>query len=187
MSAPVLIVPGWGNSGPKHWQTLWEQAHPDFRRVVQRDWEYPVCTEWVETLDEAIRTAAAPPLLVAHSLGCIAVAHWARTGTAPVQAALLVVPPDVEHPDFPPVIEGFAPIPRGRFAFPSVVVASRNDQYGDFERSRALAEAWGSRFVDAGNSGHVNADAGFGPWPLGESLFAELAQGAAASNRRSES
>ena len=58
---------------------------------------------------------------------------------------------------------------------------------GDFERSRALAQAWGSRFIDAGNSGHINADAGFGPWPLGENLLAELTQGAAASSRRSES
>jgi uncharacterized protein len=53
-------------------------------------------------------------------------------------------------------------------------VASRNDPFTDFERSRVLAEAWGSRFVDAGNSGHLNADAGFGPWPLGEELLAEL-------------
>ena len=25
----VLIVPGIGNSGPQHWQTLWERQHPD--------------------------------------------------------------------------------------------------------------------------------------------------------------
>jgi uncharacterized protein len=184
---PVLILPGWGDSGPQHWQTLWERANPGFRRVVQRDWEYPVRSEWVETLDRAISAASAPPILVAHSLACIAIAHWAQAATRPVEAALLVVPPDVEHPDFPPVIEGFAPIPRERLPFPSIVVASRNDQFGDFERSRGLAEAWCSRFVDAGNSGHLNTDAGFGPWPLGERLLAELTQGAAASKRRSES
>jgi predicted alpha/beta hydrolase family esterase len=71
-------------------------------------------------------------------------------------------------------MEGFAPIPRGRLPFPSLVVASRNDPFAAFERSWVLAEAWGSRFVDAGNSGHLNADAGFGPWPLGETLLAEL-------------
>ncbi len=184
---PVLIIPGWGDSGPGHWQSLWEHANPGFRRVVQRDWEYPICTEWVATLDREIRASGGPVVLVAHSLGCISVAHWARTSARPVHAALLVVPPDVEHPDFPPVVEGFAPIPRERLAFPSIVVASRNDRFGDFERSRGLAEAWGSWFVDAGNSGHVNTDAGFGPWPLGERLLAELIQGAAASKRRSES
>jgi predicted alpha/beta hydrolase family esterase len=187
MSPPVLIIPGWGDSGPQHWQTLWERAHPSFRRVVQRDWEYPVRAEWVETLDRAIAAAPGPPVLVAHSLGCHAVAHWARAATRPVHGALLVVPPDVEHPEFPPVIEGFAPIPRARLPFPTIVVASRNDQFGDFEVSRGLAEAWGSRFVDAGRSGHLNTDAGFGPWSMGETLLAELTQGAAASNRRSES
>ena len=93
---------------------------------------------------------------------------------AALDRQLLVAPPDVEHPDFPPVMEGFAPIPRARLPFPSLVVASRNDPFADFERSRALADAWGSRFVDAGHSGHLNADAGFGPWPLGERLLAEL-------------
>jgi predicted alpha/beta hydrolase family esterase len=174
LTTPVLIVPGWGDSGPKHWQSLWEQANPGFRRVVQRDWQYPIRTEWVETLTREIRAAGRPAVVVAHSLGCVAVAHCASAGALPIQGALLVTPPDVEDPDFPPLSEGFAPIPRARLAFPSIVVASRNDPFTDFERARGLADAWGSRFVDAGNSGHLNADAGFGPWPLGETLLAEL-------------
>jgi uncharacterized protein len=174
VSPPVLIVPGWGDSGPTHWQTLWERSRPGFRRVVQRDWQYPIRTDWVATLTREIRDAGQPPVVVAHSLGCIAVAHCAAAGALPVRAALLVAPPDVEDPDFPPVIEGFAPIPRTPLTFASVVVASRNDPYAAFERSRSLAEAWGSRFVDAGPSGHLNPDAGFGPWPLGEALLDEL-------------
>ena len=174
MTTPVLIVPGWGDSGPEHWQSLWEQANRGFRRVVQRDWQYPIRTEWVETLAREIRRAGRPPVVVAHSLGCLAVVHCASAGAPPLQGALLVAPPDVEDPDFPSLIEGFAPIPHARLAFQSIVVASRNDPFTDFERARSLADAWGSRFVDAGNSGHINTDAGFGPWPLGESLLAEL-------------
>jgi hypothetical protein len=174
MSAPVLIVPGWGDSGPEHWQSLWEKANPDFRRVVQRDWLSPVRAEWVGTLTREIRAAGRPVVLVAHSLGCIAIAHATRAGALPIQGALLVAPPDVEHPEFPPGSEGFTPVPRELLPFPSIVVASRNDQFSDFERTRALAAAWGGRLVDAGKSGHVNADAGLGPWPLGERLLAEL-------------
>jgi predicted alpha/beta hydrolase family esterase len=175
-SPPVLILPGWGDSGPKHWQSLWQQANPAFRRVVQRDWEYPIRAEWVETLAREIRAAERPPVIVAHSLGCVAVAHAVSAAPLAIHGALLVAPPDVEHPDFPPVIEGFAPIPRARLPFPSIVVVSRNDPHTAFERAQALAGAWGSRLVDAGNSGHINTDAGFGPWPLGETLLAELSR-----------
>ena len=174
MKPRVLIVPGWGDSGPEHWQSLWEKADPEFQRVVQRDWMYPVCSEWVETLTAAIRSAGAPTVLVAHSLGCLASAHCVRNTALGIHGALLVAPPDVERPDFPPVIEGFAPIPRERLPFSSVVVASRNDPFSDFARSEALAAAWGSRLVDAGELGHLNADAGLGPWPLGETLLATL-------------
>jgi uncharacterized protein len=186
----VLVVPGWGDSGPEHWQSLWEKANPDFQRVAQRDWLYPICHEWVETLAAAIRAAGPPVVLVAHSLGCVAIAHCVRGTTLPIHGALLVAPPDVDRPDFPPVMEGFAPIPRERLPFPSIVVASRNDPFSDFARAEALAAAWGSRLVDAGETGHLNADAGFGPWPLGERLLATLRaddQETAASRRRSES
>jgi predicted alpha/beta hydrolase family esterase len=42
------------------------------------------------------------------------------------------------------------------------------------ERARALAQAWGARFANAGACGHINVAAGFGPWPAGEELLAEL-------------
>jgi len=170
----VLIVPGYGDSGPEHWQSLWETANPDFRRVAQRDWLYPVCSEWVDTLGAAIRGAGGPVVLVAHSLGCIAIAHCVHSRALPIHGALLVAPPDVERPDFPPVLEGFAPIPRERLPFRSIVVASRNDPFSDVARAEALAAAWGSRFVDVGEQGHINADAGLGPWPIGERLLTEL-------------
>ena len=177
MGPRVLIVPGWGDSDPGHWQSLWEKAHPDFQRVAQRDWLYPICREWVETLTAAIRGAGSPVVLVAHSLGCLAIAHCARDAALPdlpIRGALLVAPPDVERPDFPPTIEGFAPIPRARLPFPSIVVASRDDPFSELARAQALATAWGSRFVDVGAHGHINADAGVGPWPLGERLLDEL-------------
>jgi predicted alpha/beta hydrolase family esterase len=126
----------------------------------------------VETLEGDIAAAKGPVVLVAHSLGCLAVARCARSPA--IHGALLVTPPDVERPDFPPIVEGFAPIPREPLSFPSVVVASQNDPFTAFERARELAAAWGSRLVDAGAAGHINSDSGFGPWPLGEQLLAEL-------------
>ena len=53
----MLILPGYDNSGPEHWQSLWEKAHPEYRRVQQRSWTAPVCDDWVAALD--VRSSAA--------------------------------------------------------------------------------------------------------------------------------
>jgi leucyl aminopeptidase len=42
VAAPtVLVLPGWQNSGPEHWQSRWQAAHPHWRRVEQADWLHP--------------------------------------------------------------------------------------------------------------------------------------------------
>src|SRR2546427_295372 len=71
---PVLVLPGYGDSGPGHWQSLWEAEDGRFRRVLQRDWLLPERAEWLAALEREIAACAAPPVLVAHSLGCALVA-----------------------------------------------------------------------------------------------------------------
>jgi predicted alpha/beta hydrolase family esterase len=157
---------------------LWEQAHPEYRRVEQCDWETPDRADWVATLDAAIRATPSPPILVGHSLGCVAIAHWAvehgRGGAGRVLAALLVAPADVEAPTARQAVHGFRPTPLTPLPFLSVVVASRTDPYLSFERAIELAQAWGSSLVDAGYAGHLNTDAGYGPWPAGERILMNL-------------
>ena len=75
-TTPILILPGFGDSGPEHWQSLWEASDPAFCRVVQRDWEHPELAEWLETLHRHIARCEAPPVLAAHSLACSLAAHW---------------------------------------------------------------------------------------------------------------
>ncbi|WP_420715541.1 RBBP9/YdeN family alpha/beta hydrolase [Cupriavidus sp. D39] len=65
-------------------------------------------------------------------------------------------------------------MPRERLPFPSIVVARRNDPIGNFERIRELGDTWGSRFVDAGNVGHLSPADGYGTWPMAEALIQEL-------------
>jgi serine hydrolase len=158
--------------------TLWEQVHPEYQRVEQRDWDVPERTEWVATLDAAIRAASTPPILVAHSLGCITIAHWVaeQSGRSAdiVAGAILVAPADVDAETAPEVVRGFRPIPLVSFRCPTVVVASRTDLYLTFERARELAKAWGGSLVDAGDAGHLNTDAGYGPWPAGEHILLDL-------------
>jgi predicted alpha/beta hydrolase family esterase len=173
----VLIIPGLGDSGPQHWQSLWEASHAEYCRVRQTDWERPRCSDWVSNLDAAISAANQPAVLVAHSMGCIAVVHWAATtGNANkrVAAALLVSPPDVEAETIPVGPTGFAPCPLTRLPFKSIVVASTNDPFATIERARLFAETWDSESVILESAGHINAASGYGPWPEGERLLDKL-------------
>jgi predicted alpha/beta hydrolase family esterase len=177
MRPPILIIPGHYDSGPGHWQSLWEANLRTASRVQMPNWEYPHRPDWVEALDEAVRRAneTAPPLLVAHSLGCLAVALWAASGSRrSVHGALLVAPTDVERPELRELLPGWAPIPLRSLGFEARVVASSDDPFVTLERAKAFAGAWGARFTHAGAKGHLNAASGHGPWALGEALLEEL-------------
>lgn len=175
MKPRVLTLPGWTNSGPQHWQTLWEAADSTFRRVEQRDWEYPDRRDWVETLDQAVAAAGSDVVLVAHSLGCSLIAHWAQDHPGRrVRGALLVAPSDPEQPDFSPQIRGFAPMPLHLLPFPSIVLTSSNDEYVTVERATRFATAWGSRYVNLGRLGHINSASGLGDWPDGRVYLDQL-------------
>lgn len=170
-----LILPGIGNSGPDHWQTHWEKRDPRFLRVRQRDWDHPVREEWQKTLEESLSHIGTNVVLVAHSLACALVAHWATATTLKIKGALLVAPPDPEGPNFPREAVGFSPLPMRALPFASIVVASTDDLYGSIEFATSVAAVWGSRFVSIGPAGHINASSGLGEWIEGFSLFAQLA------------
>jgi hypothetical protein len=175
MTPPVLVLPGWGDSGPQHWQSLWETADPTCRRVVQRDWMNPSLAEWRETLDRAVAACARPPILVAHSLACALVAHWAPRARHRAAGALLVAPADADMVAL--MIESvasFAPVPLDPLPLASVVVASTDDPYVSVARAETFARAWGARLVVIGAAGHINTDAGYGEWPEGWRLLQEL-------------
>jgi predicted alpha/beta hydrolase family esterase len=175
MDCDVLILAGLWNSGPQHWQTHWEHKHPEFKRVRHRDYNSPACHEWVTELDGAIADSEGPPVLVAHSLGCVLVAQWARSKSPlTIAGAFLVAPSDVEAPSYPVDVNGFAPLPIEKLPFPSIVVASSNDEYVTIERAKQFAEAWGSRFVEIGPAGHINGDSGYGAWPEGEKMLMDF-------------
>ena len=175
-SSTVLLLPGWQNSGPGHWQTEWERVHGD-QRVQQHEWMRPLRGDWSARLEEVVADAAGPVVLAAHSLGCILTAWWAaHTRHAhKVRGALLVAPGDVERPDLAAQIPGWAPIARQALPFPAVLVGSRNDPYCSFERAQAMAADWGARCIDYGERGHINAESGLGTWPEGRAMLQSLA------------
>ncbi|ADU34277.1 RBBP9/YdeN family alpha/beta hydrolase [Variovorax paradoxus] len=173
----ILLLPGWQNSGPGHWQTIWESIHGD-RRVEQHDWMRPLRGDWSARLEEEVLAAPGPVAFAAHSLGCILVAAWAAhsRNTHKVAGALLVAPGDVEREDLRQLIPGWAPIVRQPLPFSSVLIAANDDPYCEASRSRQLAKDWGARFIDAGKGGHLNAESGLGDWPEGRQLLNDISK-----------
>src|ERR1700712_4963251 len=153
----ILIHPGLNNSGPRHWQSLWEEKYADAVRVGQRDWDTPVCSEWIETLDKFVmRYDPKQVVIVGHSLACATVAYWAEKYDRKIKGALLVGPSDTEADSYPPGTTGFKPVPLAKLPFPSIVVASTDDYYVTLDRATKFANAWGSQLINIGDAGHIN-------------------------------
>ncbi len=173
--ADILIIPGYQNSDEQHWQTRWERKLSTARRVEQVAWSKPVREEWTQAVADAVNASERPPVLVAHSLGVAAAVQAVPLFRRPVAGAFLVAPPDVEDERLRPKhLRTFGPYAREPLPFPSIVVASRNDPYSSFEAAEDAAGAWGARFVDAGESGHLNGESGHGPWPEGLLTFGKF-------------
>ena len=183
----ILIVPGWLNSGPDHWQSRWERNLKTARRIEQDDWHAPDRTEWVGNIVAAVDKATRPTVLVAHSLGVIAVGYAApKLPEGSVAGAFLVAPADVDNTQSWPTNQGnvwpqdsfgFAPVPMQRLPFPSLLLAAEDDPYCSRERGEAFAHAWGSNFVDVGQAGHIADQSGHGPWPDGLLRFGKFLAG----------
>lgn len=193
-TATILIVPGLRDQVATHWQTLLEQDMRAAGRAV-------ACVapmgradlnraSKVAAVEAAVQAIAGPIVLVAHSGGCIMVAHWAaQTSQAGrIRGALLAAPPDFEAvmpPGYPTLDElragHWMPVPLGPLPFPSLVAGSRNDPLCRFERAALLARSWGGRFIDVGAVGHLNPAAGYGPWPPALAFIDELCSAPAAA------
>ncbi len=175
----ILIVPGWTNAGPDHWQSRWQRNMKTARRIVQADWDRPRISAWVERIVAEVAAQTRPAVLVAHSCGVTAVAKAAPrlTGSRAV-GAFLVAPADLEmaaatDPDMAWMAAegGFAPLPTERLPFPTRLIASSTDPYCTVERALEIGAAWGSDVSVIANAGHINTESGHGPWPEGLLTF----------------
>jgi predicted alpha/beta hydrolase family esterase len=177
----VLLVPGLRDHVEQHWQTLLQAQNPRFRSVPAMGRDDLDCARRVAAIEQAAQAITGPLLIVAHSGGCIMVAHWACQTTRAVQGALLATPPDFESPmpeGYPSIAQlragGWLPVPRQRLPFRSIVASSRNDPLGRADRVAALAADWGSTCADLGAVGHLNPASGHGPWPQALDFVARL-------------
>jgi len=173
----IFTVPGLGNSGEGHWQTNWENRYGNFSRIQQYNWDFPVQNQWTQALEKQLASYAHQPIfLVAHSMGCHTVAQWAQRTNIKIEGALLVAPPNVRKLEERGRVSGYVPEALDKLPFPSIVVASSNDNYASLTDAWELALAWGSRFVNVGDKGHINAQSNLEEWSDGLALLRQLIQ-----------
>jgi len=179
-AARILLLPGWQNSGPAHWQSLWERQW-GYERLQQDDWWWPRRGDWMARLQDSLLADERPTVLVAHSLGCHLVSAWAShaADTSRVVAALLVAPPDLSRADLPPQLQAWAgphhPGP-ATLPFACTAVLSSNDPFCEPMRGLQMAAAWGAHIETIGACGHINGDSGLGDWPDGQAILQALIQ-----------
>lgn len=173
-----ITLPGIFNSGPSHWQTLWEQGDARFRRFQPSDWNNPQLADWKEALSRAVMAEREPPILVAHSLACLLVAHWSHPARPRIAGAFLVSVPDPDGSNFPAPAASFRAPPRAALPFPALVVASADDPYGSVEHAAGCAQDWRAGFIQLGPLGHINEASGVGAWPEGTRLLEAFRAGA---------
>ena len=68
MTPTIVIVPGLGESGPEHWQSLWTGKF-GAARVRQDDPDRPTPGTWSARLQEVIDATPGDLVLIGHSLG----------------------------------------------------------------------------------------------------------------------
>lgn len=172
----IFTLPGLYNSGPEHWQTHWEKEF-GFTRIEQQNWETPVCNDWLQVIDETVTQYPLDEvILIGHSLACCTILRWAEKYQRIIKGAMLVGPSDVEAPSYPVGTTGFSPMPLYRLPFPSVVIASSDDEFVSLERAKYFAGSWGSEWINAGKLGHINSSSGLGNWAFGFSTLKTLMQ-----------
>lgn len=165
---PILILPGYGNSGALHWQTIWETKLPSVSRIDFKNWTAPVAREWCDLLHAELESREQPCVLVAHSLACLVVAqHIEEYGGSGIAGAFLVAPPDPRAAAFPKEITGFDKLAKTKFPMNAIVISSTDDPYSDVGFGAWCASAWGASHHSLEKAGHINVDSGFGNWADG--------------------
>lgn len=175
-AAPLtLLLPDLDCGGPAYWQRRWADTRFDCRTVDLGRTHCPDRNTMVTRLDQALRGADAPVVLVGHGVGALTVAAWAGLmsceSEVAVVGALLIAPGDPAAAGADPRLRTFAPLPSTVFSFPALVVASENDPAIAPDRAFSLARQWGAGFARFGACGHFTAADGLGWWPEGEELL----------------
>jgi predicted alpha/beta hydrolase family esterase len=169
-----LVLHGWQGSGPGHWQTwLVDRLRSHGESVSYPELpepDTPRLDRWLEALEHELTRQPDAPVVVCHSLACVLWLQYAHAGAvgAHAERALLVSPPSPSAEL--PGVEGFFPLAvepaaAARAAGSTLIVASDDDPYCVEGAERLYGEPLELPVHVVAGGGHLNADAGYGPWP----------------------
>lgn len=172
-----LILHGWQGSGPDHWQSWLAQRLADAGEALRYpdlpNPGEPDAGEWAQAIRAELSALIGARTVICHSLACLL---WAREADAiaqdgPVDRLLLVAPPCPAKPI--PGVKDLYPTPldaeaMARSARSARVVGSDSDPYCPAGHARSFAQPLGLEIDVLEGAGHINPEAGFGPWPAVE-------------------
>jgi predicted alpha/beta hydrolase family esterase len=172
-----LILHGWQGSGPAHWQTWLAQqlaaAGEDVRYPPLPEPDAPDAAAWAGAMHQELAAMTGEQVVVCHSLACL---MWAREASTIAAAGggarlLLVAPPSPVTPL--PGVRALYPTPLDPAAMAASarearVVGSDRDPYCPAGPARSFADPLGLPIDLLPGAGHINPEAGFGPWPAVE-------------------
>ncbi|MEE8252323.1 MAG: alpha/beta hydrolase, partial [Hyphomicrobium sp.] len=103
----ILMVPGWLGCEPDHWQSRWVRNLKTAKLIGEEDWATPDKDKWVDTIVNEVAATSRPTVIVAHSVGVIAVVHAAlKLPKGAVAGAFLVSAADIDNAQRWPVTQG---------------------------------------------------------------------------------
>ena len=163
-----LILHGYEGSGDGHWQ----QWLADRLRGAGHEVEFPELPDPFHPRLDAWLEALAPlrgagDVVVCHSLACCLWLHHRARGGQPAERVLLVAPPCPE-----PMVDELAtffPVPlEPQLAREARIVTSDDDPYCPRGAIERYVEPLATPVDVLPSAGHINTDAGYGPWPAAE-------------------
>ena len=173
MERSFLILHGWQGSGPGHWQT-WlagrlraageRVAYPDLPDAGE-----PELPAWRAALHDVLAGLRGEVVVACHSLGCLLwLHHAAAAGGRAAGRALLVAPPS-EAAGIPELASFFpAPVAGVALGAGSRLVCADDDPYCPEGAAALYGEPLGVPVDLMPGGGHLNEEAGHGPWPAVE-------------------
>ena len=143
--------------------------------IAPTSWDEPDADDWARALEVAVNDTI--PLLVAHSLGCLAAIRWTWENPGRVAGLFLVAPPDPSSRAFPAVAAPFGVDLNRPVPVPAIVITSSDDPYCTPDRTREFASTWGVPTIDVGARGHLNTASDIGEWAEGRNLLTAFEAG----------